>query len=346
MRHESRQLRPWRQLTSGSPAAVSSVSGTAKAERELATLIGCESAVLCRSTLHAFVDVFETLANGALRIYSDAGRYPIGGWAVQRRQALGDLARSFPEHETCDLLRLLRQDRGQRGVPVIVADALAIRTGAVAPLPAYASLARRFGGWLVVDDTQALGLLGQCGGGSLRWRGMMGRNQVVYIASLAKAFGVPVAVLAGSAHVVERFRRIAPSRYHSSAPSAADVAAVWNALRINRLEGDRRRSRLFRRIRFFRLGLRRAAIEPDGGMFPLQTLPAMLAGAARDVQAGLTKRGIRALLLAAAESEQTATVGFLITARHTFAELSSTLDAVREAVSTTSMRGALACRMN
>ncbi len=340
MRHESRELQPWKQLTTGSPAALASVAGTGKVEADLAGVMGTEGAVLCRSTLHAFLDVLETLADGGLRIYCDAGAYPIASWAIERRQALGDVVQKFPEHNACELFRLLQRDRIANGVPVVVADALSIRTGSIAPLHAYARAARRFGGWLVIDDTQAFGLLGEPGaagyghggGGSLRWHGLRARN-VVVIASLAKAFGVPATVLAGASPVVQRFRRMAPNRYHSSAPSAADIAAVFNALRINGCEGDGRRGRLFRRIRFFRAGLRLAGIEAEGGMFPLQTLPAMLVRAARGLQVVLARRGIRTLLVGAAGTAQTAAVAFLITVRHSFSELKLTLDAVQNAVS-------------
>jgi hypothetical protein len=65
---------------------------------------------------------------------------------------------------------------------------------------------------LVIDDTQALGILGHSpgphapygkgGGGSLQWAGIGGPD-VLVVSSLAKGFGAPVAVLAGSEATVE-----------------------------------------------------------------------------------------------------------------------------------------------
>ena len=91
--------------------------------------------------------------------------------------------------------------------PIVVADGYCPRCGRVAPIPAYADIARCSGGYLVLDDTQALDILGEApnhanpygrGGGSLRWHATFGPHIVVGT-PLAKGFGAPLAVLSGSA---------------------------------------------------------------------------------------------------------------------------------------------------
>ena len=67
-------------------------------------------------------------------------------------------------------------------------------------------------GLLVIDDTQALGIFGKRtkgespygsgGGGSLRWHALQ-TPRIVAVSSLAKAFGAPVAVVAGSARLTK-----------------------------------------------------------------------------------------------------------------------------------------------
>ena len=81
---------------------------------------------------------------------------------------------------------------------------------------------------LVADDTQALGILGHSpdarmpyghgGGGSLRWSGIGGPEALVF-ASLAKGFGVPIAVLAGSRARIREFEEKSLTRVHCSPPS-------------------------------------------------------------------------------------------------------------------------------
>src|SRR5439155_1761385 len=93
--------------------------------------------------------------------------------------------------------------------------------GRVAPLDAYLALVRRRGGLLLVDDTQALGVLGARrgthpygtgGGGSPAWTGARGPGLVV-VASLAKGFGVPVAVVSGERSAIGRPWRSGPRRW-------------------------------------------------------------------------------------------------------------------------------------
>ena len=66
----------------------------------------------------------------------------------------------------------------------------------------------------MLDDTQALGVLGEKptpdapygrgGGGSLPWHGVTSPH-VIAGSSLAKGFGVPIAVLSGSERMIRRF---------------------------------------------------------------------------------------------------------------------------------------------
>jgi len=82
----------------------------------------------------------------------------------------------------------------------------------------------------VIDDTQALGILGawpgpgapygRGGAGSPAWCGVAG-DDLARVCSLAKGFGAPLAVLAGSARVVARFEAEAATPVHCSPPSAA-----------------------------------------------------------------------------------------------------------------------------
>ncbi len=79
---------------------------------------------------------------------------------------------------------------------------LSARSAAARAAGRLSGSVRRFGGLLVIDDTQALGILGRNpgqdapygrgGGGSLRRANIQGPDILVG-ASLAKGFGVPIA---------------------------------------------------------------------------------------------------------------------------------------------------------
>ena len=179
------------------------------------------------------------------------GRGHLCGCAMGRRAggAQGSSVRRFPHHDTAAaraadragqperqpprhrrrwLLSELRQGRADRAVP--------------------AMCRRRAAAKLVLDDTQALGLLGarpsdtpmaDGGGGSLRWRGLSSPHVIVG-GSLAKALGVPMAVLSGSEPVIRRFEQ-------KARPACIAARLRWQACApqnmpwpVNRLHGDDR----------------------------------------------------------------------------------------------------------
>ena len=259
-RHPSAALSPWPQLTSGTPATMGVPEESVVVARRLADLLGATRATLLPSTLHLFWDLFVLLAGTDGTIFVDAGAYPIARSGVERAAARGIPVRQFPHHDPDALARVLRRAAGRR--PLVLVDGICPECGAP-PLRAYSELTARQGGTLVIDDTQALGVLGvrqpharpfgAGGGGSLRWHGLAGPH-IVIGASLAKGFGVPLAVLAGAASVVARFERGAETRMHGSPPSMAAIRAAEHALELNRVAGDGIRHRLGRLVVRFRAG--------------------------------------------------------------------------------------------
>jgi 8-amino-7-oxononanoate synthase len=205
----------------------------------------------------------------------------------------------------------------------VLTDGFCPDCGRPAPLAEYAEAARPFGGRLIVDDTQALGIFGEGpgrdspygggGGGLLRWHGL--RDPLVLsISSLAKAFGVPLAVMAGGAGAVRSFEELSETRVHCSPPSAAVLHAARRALEVNLKSGDELRRRLARRVRHFRRGLRAVGVSCSGGPFPVQTLQ-LGDDDARRIHTALLRAGVRTVLRRA-HAREGAHLTFIITARH------------------------------
>ena len=324
LHHPSHVLRPWSALTAGAPANLVQPKGAQRAAQRLADLIGCERATLLPSTLHACWDLFGLLANRNIAIYLDAGSYPILHWGGERAVARGVRLRTFPHHNTERLRQLLREDRKKGVQPVIAADGFCPACTRSAPIKEYRQLARKYGGYLLLDDTQALGVFGQNpqdahpygrgGGGSLRLHKVYG-PEVIVISSLAKGFGVPVTVLAGSGKLVNWFTKQSETRVHCSPPSVAVIHALEHALRINAAYGDPLRQHLARLVLAFSKMLASARLQGHGGLFPVQTiLPDRRLNAVR-LHDALLKHGI-CTVLHYGHSRRRAQLSFLITARH------------------------------
>jgi 8-amino-7-oxononanoate synthase len=191
-----------------------------------------------------------------------------------------------------------------------------------------------FGGLLVVDDTQALGILGmrpgswspygEGGGGSLRAAQLEGSEGIVSISSLAKAFGAPMAALSGPAAIVEDFRSSSLTRVHSSPPCVAAVGAAAASQAWNREAGDSTRQRLGGLVaRFRRRMLERFGTLPAGGSFPVQNMRHRNAPA---LYAALEARGVNALLLQERDTHPGIRLSFILRADHPAAEIDAAVD--------------------
>jgi 8-amino-7-oxononanoate synthase len=331
MRHPSAQLGSWDALTLGRPAALAEPPGAGRLAAGLADLCGCEAASLLPSTLHLYHDLFGLLTERPAQILVDAGSYPIARWGAERSAATGPPLLTFAHADAGAARVLVRRARANGHCPVILADGYYPGAGQAPPLAAYARLAWEAGGYLVIDDTQALGLLGAGptrlspygvgGGGSLRLHGLRGPHLVLG-SSLAKAFGAPLAALCGSAAVVRRFEALSRGRVHTSPPSVAAIRAGLNALDQNREHGAQLRWRLARRLAQWRGGAARAGIGLLGGQFPVQTLALGAAIDGEALHACLGQAGIDTVLQ---WTGRQATVSFIITALHTAREIEHTL---------------------
>lgn len=320
-RHPSSSLAAWASLTSGVPAALAVPADAVRVAAAAGSLLGCARAALAPSTLHLFWDLFAVLAGEDASVHIDAGAYPIGRWGAERLYGRGIPGQTFHHHDPEALYRQLRECSRRRRRPLVLADGYCPGCGP-APISAYSRLAERFGGRLVIDDTQAVGVLGagpapdaplgRGGGGSLRWHGVE-CGHVVVCASLAKGLGVPLAVLAGDADVVERFERCGETRVHCSQPSAAVLRAAERALALNRTVGDMLRARLAGLVDRLRTRSALAGLPLRGAMFPVQSLDPG-PGAAR-VHQGLLSLGVRTVLHRPVHGGGPV-ISFVLTARH------------------------------
>jgi len=342
--HASGELRPWAQLTTGTPAAVRRVPGAAAVARGLAALQGCEAATLVPSTLHGAWDLGGIVDGQREALHVDSDVYPVLGVTALRARSRGVTVREVAHR---DVAALERSVRGDARRPVVLVDGLCPGCGGPAPLGAYLAAVRRRGGLLVVDDTQAIGILGAPGGavpewgagggGSLRHHGLEHAPDILLLSSFAKALGAPVAAIAASAAVIERFEERADTRVHSSPVSVAAVRALEHALAVNRSRGERLRHRAARAVRRFRAGLRELGIDAGGALFPVQALPALARPAAVALHRHLLEAGVRAVPQSWAGGAQGRSV-FVLTARSRDADIEAALAAIAGAPQLASLR--------
>ncbi|MCI0537236.1 MAG: aminotransferase class I/II-fold pyridoxal phosphate-dependent enzyme [Verrucomicrobiales bacterium] len=336
-RHAHPMPQPWAQLTTGRPAALEAAPEAERVAQDLAQLLRCERAVLAPSTLHLYWDLFDVLARDHIAIYADAATYPIARWGIERAAAKGIRAEMFQMHDPAALESLLQRDRQPGYRPVVVTDGVCAATGRTAPLPDYLKLVRERNGYLVIDDTQALGIFGKDpgqdapygrgGAGTPAFHGVEGL-ELILGSSLAKGFGAPLAVIASNAKLIANFEELSATRVHSSPPSLAVISAAQQALAINDEQGDRLRRQLAKLVRYFRECLRQIGLSAIGGLFPVQTLKAIPGVDPQRLHRRLLSFGVRAVLRSARHMPGAA-LSFLITVLHTRSDIGRCVDALQ-----------------
>jgi 8-amino-7-oxononanoate synthase len=322
LKHGSRDIAGWQQLTLGKPAALEAVPGSSEVEGELARISGCERAIVAPSTLHLFWDLFPILAKPGVTVFLDDGAYPIVRWGAERAAGLGVAVRQFRHYDIQALQRELR--RAGSGSVVIAADGYCASCGKGAPLHELLDLLRDRSGSLLIDDTQALGIFGRGprpwrpygsgGGGSLQLAGISDPALLV-VSSLAKGFGVPVAVLVGSEAMLTEYESTSKTRVHCSPPSVAVIAAATRALIINQEHGDCLRLRLAQRVAHFRGKLSKLGLFGSNNLFPVQPLRLPGHKRGRDIYTTLLQCGVRTVLQRGSH-ENRERITFVITAEH------------------------------
>jgi 8-amino-7-oxononanoate synthase len=322
-------------LTLGRPAELEEPPGSQMLAERMAGLTGFEAGLTSPSTLHLALDVSVFLATHGVEFFADNDIYPIGRRGLEIASTRGSRVQWFQHHNPESLRTLLRSSRR---IPVVVSDGFCPACGSLAPLEQYLALTREYEGRLLVDDTQALGILGdrlsgvhqsspygQGGGGSRAFLDLAGEDMIV-MSSLSKAFGAPLACLLGSSLFLRNFAAGSMTRLHCSPPSTSSIRAGLHALELNRRSGDRLRQRLFELVITFRRSLLNRGWTLSGGLFPVQAIEHT---EAPKIQRCLLSLGIRALLQRSGNTGR-ARVAFVLNALHELDDLAQLVRALDE----------------
>jgi len=240
-------------------------------ERRIASFLGFEDAILFSSCFDANGGVFEALLGEEDAVVSDALNHAsiIDGIRLCKarrfRYANGDMA---------DLEAQLRAARegGARHV-LVVTDGVFSMDGYLAKLPEICEAAERHQAMVMVDDSHAVGFVGEKGRGTPEHHRVTGRVDLV-TGTLGKALGgASGGYVAGSREVVEWLRQKARP-YLFSNTLAPVIAAVSIGVLDLVERSDPLRVKLRENAAFFRAEMTRLGFDLLPGEHPI--VPVML----------------------------------------------------------------------
>ncbi|WP_174866933.1 glycine C-acetyltransferase [Pectobacterium polaris] len=258
-------------------------------ERKLADFLGMDDAILYSSCFDANGGLFETLMGPEDAIISDALNHAsiIDGIRLSKarryRYANNDMSQLEAQ------LQLARAE-GARHV-MIATDGVFSMDGVIADLQGICDLADRYDALVMVDDSHAVGFVGEQGRGTHERCGVMDRVDII-TGTLGKALGgASGGYTAGKHEVIDWLRQ--RSRPYLFSNSLAP-AIVTTSLRVLDLleQGEERRERLWANARLFREKMTAAGFTLAGADHAI--IPVMLGEAqlAQDFAQALQREGV------------------------------------------------------
>jgi glycine C-acetyltransferase len=189
-----------------------------------------------------------------------------------------------------DLEKQLKESADAR-FRMVVTDGVFSMDGYMAPLQEICALAERYDAMVMVDDSHAVGFIGENGRGTHEHLGVMGRIDAI-TGTLGKALGgASGGYVSGRKELVAMLRQRSRPYLFSNSVAPPIVAASLKVLELIRSGKDLRR-RLADNTRFFRSRMDEAGFDILPGDHPI--VPVMIGDAARAgrMAAAMLEKGV------------------------------------------------------
>jgi glycine C-acetyltransferase len=254
-------------------ASVRFICGTQSIHRELETrlseFLGTDDTILYSSCFDANGGLFETLLTGEDAIISDELNHAsiIDGIRLCKASRF-----RYKNNDMSDLEAQLEAASGAR-FRMIATDGVFSMDGTLANLPAICELADQYGALVMVDDSHAVGFMGQTGRGTHEHFSVMQRIDIL-TGTFGKALGgASGGYVAARKEIVELLRQRSRPYLFSNSLAPPIVAATLEVL--NMLgESTALRDRLAANTQFFRQRIEQLGYAVNPGEHPI--VPIML----------------------------------------------------------------------
>lgn len=256
-------------------------------ESRLSQFLGAEDAILFSSCFDANAGIFEVLLDDKDAIISDALNHAsiIDGVRLCKAQRF-----RYANNDMQELEEKLKEAAGAR-FRLIVTDGVFSMDGVIANLPGICDLAEKYDATVMVDDSHAVGFMGETGAGTPEFCGVGDRVQILS-GTFGKALGgASGGYIAGTAPLVEMLRQRARPYLFSNSLAPAIVSGTLRALDLVE-EGQSLRRSLFDNAAWFRGQMEKLGFTLAGADHPI--IPVMIGDAvkAQALASALQEKGV------------------------------------------------------
>jgi glycine C-acetyltransferase len=272
-------------------SSVRFICGTQEIHKELecrlSEFLGMEETILYGSCFDANGGLFETLMDAEDAIVSDELNHAsiIDGVRLSKAKRF-----RYKNGDMADLEKNLKEAANARCV-LIATDGVFSMDGFIAKLPEICDLAEKYKAMVMVDDSHAVGFMGENGRGTHEYHKVMGRVDIL-TGTLGKALGgASGGYTSARREIVDLLRQRSRPYLFSNTVAPAIVGASLKVLDLVTQTRDLR-ERLFTNTRFFREKMSTLGFTIQPGEHPI--VPVMLGDAAlaAKMAARLLEKGV------------------------------------------------------
>ncbi|BCL72836.1 2-amino-3-ketobutyrate coenzyme A ligase [Vibrio nigripulchritudo ATCC 27043] len=243
-------------------------------EQKLSTFLGKEDTILYTSCFDANAGLFETILGKEDAIISDALNHAsiIDGVRLCKAMRFRYANNNMEELEQ---QLIAAKEAGARHT-LIVTDGVFSMDGVVANLPAICDLAEKYDALVMVDDSHAVGFMGENGAGTHEYHNVIDRIDII-TGTLGKAMGgASGGYTSGKKEVIDWLRQRSRPYLFSNSVAPAIVSASIRVLDLLAESGDLR-TRLWENAEHFRARMTEAGFTLAGADHAI--IPIMLGDA-------------------------------------------------------------------
>jgi len=256
-------------------------------EEKLTAFLGTEDTILYSSCFDANGGLFETLLSEEDAVISDELNHAsiIDGIRLCKAKRL-----RYKTSDMGDLETKLKEAASAR-FRLIATDGVFSMDGSIARLNEICDLAERYSSLVMIDDSHAVGFLGENGRGTHEYRGVMGRVDII-TGTLGKALGgASGGYTSGRREIVDFLRQRSRPYLFSNTLAPMVAAASIRAIELISSSSELR-GRLMENTKYFRQGMSSLGFDIKVGEHPI--VPIMLGDAqlAQKMAARMLEKGV------------------------------------------------------
>lgn len=294
-----------------------------KLERKLSDFLGTEDTILYASCFDANGGLFETLLSEQDAIISDELNHA----SIIDGVRLCKAARyRYKNNDMRDLEEKLKASQNAR-FRLIATDGVFSMDGIIANLKGICDLADKYDAMVMVDDSHAVGFIGESGRGTPEYCGVSDRIDIL-MGTLGKALGgANGGYTSGRSEIISLLRQRSRPYLFSNTLAPSVAYASLKVLELLDASADFRK-RLMQNTLFFRGKIREAGFNIVEGVHPI--VPIMLgdANVAQEMAARLLEKGVYAVgFFYPVVPAGKARIRTQISAAHTMEDLTFAIDA-------------------